>query len=88
MFHVWWPPVAILTLLIIFLILIILIYGDTICTRMTQRRKEDAVYIEEKPKKMTLRPQFYKESISRQHLTEEVRQIEMQPPTRSHEIAV
>jgi hypothetical protein len=34
MFHVYWPAVAILSLIVISVILIILMYGDKICTRV------------------------------------------------------
>jgi len=37
MFHVYWPALAILTLIVISVILIILMYGDQICARVRSR---------------------------------------------------
>jgi len=34
MFHIFWPAVACLTLIVISVIMIILMYGDKICTRV------------------------------------------------------
>jgi len=53
MFHVYWPAVGALTLLIVLVIMIILMYGDAICARVqTQteglmtRRYEERQYRE------------------------------------------
>jgi len=42
MFHIYWPALASLTLIVIMIIMVILMYGDKICARVIRPRRESS----------------------------------------------
>ncbi|CAG7726411.1 unnamed protein product [Allacma fusca] len=49
MFHVYWPAVASLALIVIGIIMVILMYGDKICARVIRTRR-DSVPTSQRPR--------------------------------------
>lgn len=59
MFHVYWPGVGILTLLVVLVIMIILMYGDSICARV--KTQKDVIMARRYQERQYRDPQQYSE---------------------------